>query len=185
MNRLEELIDRGPVLFDGAMGTELNAWGVAVGHCLEEVNLTQPALVLAVHREYIAAGADVIETNTFRGNRFGLGDFYLEERVREINLAAARIAVEARNNSGRPVLVAGSIGPLGRPIEPVGAIKRSSAERIFAEQVQALAEGGVDLLVLETFTALGELEAAVEAARATAPQLPIVAHMSFDDEANP
>src|SRR6202048_4020804 len=185
MGRLEQLIERGPVLFDGAMGTELNARGVPVGHCLEEVNLEQPALVLAVHRDYIAAGADVIETNTFRANRFGLGDFYLEDRVREINLAAARIASEARNNSGRPVLVAGSIGPLGRPIEPVGAIKRSSAERIFGEQVQALAEGGVDLLVLETFTALGELEAAVEAARATAPHPPVVAHLSFDDEATP
>jgi methionine synthase / methylenetetrahydrofolate reductase(NADPH) len=185
MDRLEELIQRGPVLFDGAMGTELNARGVAVGHCLEEVNLVQPSLVLAVHRDYIAAGAEVIETNTFRANRFGLGDFYLEGKVREINLAAARIATEARNNSGRPVLVAGSMGPLGRPIEPVGAIKRSSAERIFGEQVQALAEGGVDMLVLETFTALGELETAVQAARATAPQLPVIAHMSFDDEANP
>src|SRR5438552_9723209 len=185
MHRLEELIQRGPVLFDGAMGTELNARGVAVGQCLEEVNLVQPSLVLAVHRDYIGAGADVIETNTFRANRFGLGDFYLEGQVREINLAAARIATEARNNSGRPVLVAGSMGPLGRPIEPVGAIKRSSAERIFSEQVQALAEGGVDMLVLETFTALGELETAVQGARATAPKLPVIAHMSFDDEANP
>jgi homocysteine S-methyltransferase len=185
MNRFAELVARGAVLFDGAMGTELNARGVAVGQCLEEVNLAQPALVLGIHRDYIAAGADVIETNTFGANRFGLGDFYLESKVREINLAGARIAVEARNNSGRPVLVAGSIGPLGRPIEPVGAIKRSSAERIFAEQAQALVDGGVDMLVLETFTALGELEAAVGAARAVAPDLPIIAHMSFDDEANP
>jgi methionine synthase I (cobalamin-dependent)/5,10-methylenetetrahydrofolate reductase len=185
MDRLDKLLERGPVLFDGAMGTELNARGVAVGHCLEEVNLTQPALVLGVHRDYVAAGADVIETNSFGANRFGLGDFYLERRVREINLAAARVATEARNNSGRPVLVAGSMGPLGRPIEPVGAIKRSSAQRIFSEQAAALLEGGVDLLVLETFTSLGELEVAVEAVRATAPDLPVIAHMSFDDEANP
>jgi homocysteine S-methyltransferase len=185
MDRLAELIARRPVLFDGAMGTELNARGVPPGQCLEEVNLDQPALVLAVHRDYIAAGADVIETNSFRANRFGLGEFYLEDRVREINRAAARIAVEARNNSGRPVLVGGSIGPLGRPIEPVGSIKRSSAERIFREQIEALVEGGVDLLVFETFTNLGELELAVEAARTAAPGLSVLAHMSFDEEANP
>jgi homocysteine S-methyltransferase len=185
MDRLLELIERGPVLFDGAMGTELTSRGAAPGQCLEELNLLQPALVLGVHRDYIAAGADVVETNTFRANRFGLGDFYLEAQVREINLAGARLAVEARNNSGRPVLVAGSVGPLGRPIEPVGAIKRASAQRIFGEQIQALMDGGVDLIVLETFTALGELEVAVEAARELAPDAPVVAHMSFDDEANP
>src|SRR3982074_579279 len=100
MDRFAELVARGAVLFDGAMGTELNARGVAVGQCLEEVNLVQPALVLGIHRDYIAAGADVIETNPFGANRFGLGDFYLESKVREINLAGARIAVEARNNSG-------------------------------------------------------------------------------------
>jgi homocysteine S-methyltransferase len=185
MDRLTELIERGPVLFDGAMGTELNSRGAAPGQCLEELNLVQPALVLAVHRDYIAAGADVIETNTFRGNRFGLGDFYLESQVWEINLAGARLAVEARNNSGRRVLVAGSVGPLGKPIEPVGAIKRASAERIFGEQIRALMEGGVDLLVLETFTSLGELEVAVETARRLAPDLRVLAHLSFDEEANP
>jgi methionine synthase / methylenetetrahydrofolate reductase(NADPH) len=185
MDRLANLIEKGPVLFDGAMGTELNSRGAATVQCLEELNLVQPALVLSVHRDYIAAGADIIETNSFRASRFGLGEFYLENRVREINLAAARIAVEARNNSGRPVLVAGSVGPLGRPMEPVGAIKRSSAERIFAEQVQALVEGGVDLLVLETFTSVGELEVAVGAARRAAPDTPVLAHLSFDDEANP
>src|SRR5438132_7247625 len=181
MDRLTQLIERGPVLIDGAMGTELNARGAGAGQGLEELNLAQPALVLGVHRDYIAAGADVIETNTFRANRYGLGDFYLETQVREINLAGARLAVEARNNSGRPVLVAGSAGPLGRPIEPVGAIKRTSARRIFGEQLQALVDGGVDLLVLETFTALGELEVAVDAAREVAPQMPVLAHMSFDD----
>src|SRR5438445_2714556 len=185
MDVLAQLLERGPVLFDGAMGTELFARDVPAECCLEELNLTDPIKVTGIHRDYIAAGADAIETNTFGANRFGLGEHYLEQLVQQINRAGARLAVEARNASGRPVLVAGSVGPLGRPIEPVGAIKRSSAERIFGEQVQALAEAGVDLLVLETFTALGELEAAVEAARATAPQLPIVAHMSFDDEANP
>ena len=185
MGRLQELLAAGPVLFDGAMGTELNARGAGPGQGYEELNLVQPSLVLGVHRDYIAAGADVIETNTFRANRFGLGEFYLEGQVREINLAGARLARDARNASGRPVLVAGSIGPLGRPIEPVGAIKRSSAERIFAEQIQALVDGGVDLLVFETFTGLSELELAVRVARELTPSTPVLAHLSFDDEANP
>src|SRR5215471_1296016 len=103
MDRLAELLARGPVLFDGAMGTELLARGAAPDRCLEELNLAEPVLVSGVHRDYIAAGA--------------------------------RLAVEARNASGRPVLVAGSIGPLGRPLEPVGAIKRAAAERLFREQV--------------------------------------------------
>ena len=185
MNRLAELLARGPVLFDGALGTELLARGVADGRCLEELNLTEPVLVGSVHRDYIAAGADVIETNTFRANRFGLGEHYLEHQLAAINRAGARLAVEARNASGRPVLVAGSVGPLGRPIEPVGAIKRSSAERMFVEQVTPLVEAGVDLLVLETFTSIGELELAVQVARAVAPDVPVVASLSFDDEANP
>src|SRR5215510_12600683 len=185
MNRLAEMLARGPVLFDGAMGTELFARGVPSGRCLEELNLSEPVLVTSVHRDYIAAGADVIETNTFQANRFGLGEHYLEHLVRDVNKAGARLAVEARNASGRPVLVAGSVGPLGRPIEPVGAIKRTSAERMFHEQIQALVDGGVDLLVLETFTALGELELAVRVAREVAPDIPVVASLSFDDESRP
>lgn len=185
MDRLQDLLPKGTVLFDGAMGTELWARGVAPGRCLEELNLSDPSLVAGVHRDYIAAGVDVIETNTFGANRFNLGEHYLEHLVRQLNLAGARIAVESRNASGRPVLVAGSVGPLGRPIEPVGAIKRASAERMFQEQIEALVEGGVDLLVLETFTALHELVLAVEVANRVAPHIPVVAQMSFDDEANP
>jgi methionine synthase I (cobalamin-dependent)/5,10-methylenetetrahydrofolate reductase len=185
MNRMADLLARGPVLFDGAMGTELHARGVAPGRCLEELNLVEPALVVSVHRDYIAAGADVIETNTFSANRFGLGEHYLEHLVREVNVAGARLAVQARNASGRPVLVAGSVGPLGRPIEPVGAIKRTSAERMLREQVLALVEGGVDLLVFETFSALGELELAVRLARDAAPDLPVVASLNFEDESGP
>jgi methionine synthase / methylenetetrahydrofolate reductase(NADPH) len=184
MDRLAELLARGPVLFDGAMGTELLARGVAPGRCLEELNVVEPVLVTGIHRDYIAAGADVIATNTFNASRFGLGEHYLEHLVREVNLAGARLAVEARNASGRPVLVAGSVGPLGRPIEPVGAIKQASAERMFEERVSALVDGGVDLLVFETFSALHELELAVQVARRIAPNLPVVASLSFD-ESNP
>ncbi|HEY4025789.1 MAG TPA: bifunctional homocysteine S-methyltransferase/methylenetetrahydrofolate reductase [Candidatus Dormibacteraeota bacterium] len=182
---MAELLAHGPVLFDGAMGTELYARGVATDRCLEELTLIEPVLVTGVHRDYIAAGADVIETNTFNANRFGLGEHYLEHLVREINLAGARLAVQARNASGRPVLVAGSVGPLGRPIEPVGAIKRTSAERMLREQVSALVEGGVDLLVFETFSALGELELAVRVAHEVAPDMPVIASLSFEDESKP
>jgi homocysteine S-methyltransferase len=185
MDLLAQLLERGPVLFDGAMGTELFARDVAEDGCLEELNVTDPARIAGVHRDYIAAGADVIETNTFGANRFGLGEHYLEQLVRQINRAGARLAVEARNASGRPVLVAGSVGPLGRPIEPVGSIKRSSAERIFQEQMQALVDGGVELIVLETFTSLTELELAVGVARQAAPTIPVIACMSFDDESAP
>ena len=180
MDRFATLLQRGPVLFDGAMGTELLARGADAAGCLEELNLTNPSLVKAVHRDYVDAGADVIETNPFGANRFRLGEHYLEGKVRQINEAGARLAVEARNASGRPVLVAGSVGPLGKPLEPVGAIKQSSAERIFREQTTALAEAGVDLIVLETFTSPQELELAVRAAAETG--LPVVAQMSFDDE---
>src|SRR5437899_1445918 len=178
---LAELLARGPVLFDGAMGTELFARDVPAESCLEERNLTDPVKVTGIHRDYIAAGADAIETNTFGANRFGLGEHYLEQLVQQINRAGARLAVEARNASGRPVLVAGSVGPLGRPIEPVGAIKKASAERMFHERIAALVEGGVDLLVFETFNALGELEVAVRVARELAPDVPIVASLSFDE----
>src|SRR5437879_460503 len=176
---LAELLARGPVLFDGAMGTELFARDVPAECCLEELNLTDPIKVTGIHRDYIAAGADAIETNTFGANRFRLGEHYLEQRVQQINRVGARLAVEARNASGRPVLVAGSVGPLGRPIEPVGAIKRSSAERIFQEQIEALVDGGADVIVLETFTALNELDLAVEGGGRAAHTTPVIHMWSY------
>ncbi|MGH7776988.1 MAG: bifunctional homocysteine S-methyltransferase/methylenetetrahydrofolate reductase [Candidatus Dormibacterales bacterium] len=180
MDPFTSLLRRGPLLFDGAMGTELLARGADPAGCLEELNLKSPSLVRAVHRDYVDAGADVIETNTFGANRFRLGEHYLEGKVGEINRAGARLAVEVRNACGRPVLVAGSIGPLGKTLEPIGAVKLSSAERIFREQARALKEGGADLLVLETFTSPAELELA---ARACADEtgLPLIAEMSDDD----
>lgn len=179
MNRLRSRLDSGPVLFDGAMGSELLARGVAPGGAVEQVNLSDPALVAAVHRDYIAAGADVIETNTFEASRLHLAEHYAETDLEDINLTGARLAVEARNASGRPVLVAGSIGPLGRPIEPIGGIKRSSAERMFREQIEPLLAGGVDFLQFETFSSVDELELAVGVARTVAPQLPVAASMRF------
>jgi methionine synthase / methylenetetrahydrofolate reductase(NADPH) len=181
VNQLAALLRKGPVLFDGAVGTELMSRGADPSSSVEELNLTSPALVRSVHQSYIAAGADVIETNTFGANRFHLGEHYLESHVRDINMTGARLAVEARNASGRPALVAGSVGSLGRPIEPIGAIKAASAERIYQEQIEALLAGGVDLLLLETYTSLHELQLAVRVAHELAPDLPVIASMSFDE----
>lgn len=177
MDPLRTLLETGHVLFDGAMGTELLARGVPPEGAVEQINVRDPALVGAVHRDYIAAGADVIETNTFEASRLHLAQHYAEEDLRDINLTGARLAVEARNASGRPVLVAGSIGPLGRPIEPIGGIKRTSAERMFSEQIEPLLAGGVDFLQFETFSSLHELELAVGVARRQAPGVPIAASM--------
>src|SRR5947209_13126119 len=164
------------------MGTELLQRGAAPGTALEELNLTNPALVRAVHRDYLTAGAQVIETNTFGANRFRLGEHYLEMRVADINRAGALLAVESRNASGTPVLVAGAVGPLGRAVEPIGAVKLTSARRMFEEQLRGLLAGGVDLLVLETFTALSELELALIVVRELAPDVPVIAEMSVDEE---
>jgi homocysteine S-methyltransferase len=180
-DRLSSLLERGHVLVDGAMGSELLSRGADPGHCLEELNLHDPTLIRSVHLDYIAAGADIIETNTFGANRFRLGEHYVEGQLEEINVAGARLAVEARNASGQPVLVAGSVGPLGRPVEPIGAIKASSAELIFSYQMEALVRGGVDLLILETFAALHELKLALGVAREVAPDLPVIVSMRLDE----
>jgi methionine synthase / methylenetetrahydrofolate reductase(NADPH) len=138
--------------------------------------------VQEIHRAYIAAGAEIIETNTFGANRFRLAAHGLEDRVRDINLRGAKIAREAREIGGLPVFVAGSVGPIGRPLAPLGVATPDDAESAFREQVLALLEGGVDLLMLETFSDIEEIRRAVLAAKAVC-DLPIVAQMSFNDEA--
>jgi homocysteine S-methyltransferase len=164
----------GAVLLDGAMGTRLYGKGVFVHRAFEEANLVQPALVREVHDEYVAAGAEILETNTFAANRFRLSAHGLAGKVREINVRGAAIAREAA--SGR-ALVAGSMGPLGVRIEPFGPTGRDEAREVFAEQAKALAEGGVDLLVLETFAHLPEIDEAVRAVR-EACGLPVIAQLS-------
>ena len=165
---------------DGAMGTMLYARGIFLNRCFDELNLTQPDLVAEVHREYVRAGADVIETNTFGANAFKLTNFGLSDKVRAINLQGARIARHAARESA---WVAGSIGPLGVRIEPWGRTAVDEAEAAFAEQARALAEGGVDVFMLETFRDLNELAAAVRAVRAVS-SLPIVAQMTTEEDGN-
>ncbi len=182
MNQLFlEQLRQGPVLCDGAMGTLLYARGVTYEKCFDELNLTQPDLIQGIHNEYLSAGADIIETNTFGANRAKLETHNLQDRVREINFRAARIALEAREISGRPAFVAGAIGPTGRPLQAPDEQRLSELRSIFREQIEALQEGGVELLILETFSSLAELRQAVLAAKEVGG-LPIVAQMSFYED---
>ena len=176
-----ERLRRGPLLGDGAMGTQLHARGVSFERCFDELNLTEPAIVEEIHRAYISAGAELIETNTFGANRIKLARHGLENRVREINFRAVKLGREAREIAGEPVFIAGAVGPIGQQLEPIGRISLAQATDAFAEQIAALLEGGADLLVLETFTNLPELLAAVAAAKQTA-DLPIVAQMTFAED---
>ncbi len=163
------------------MGTMLYARGVFINRCFESLNQTQPDLVVDVHGEYLRAGADVIETNTFGANRMKLRSFGLGDQVRDINLAGARLAREAVTKSGQHAYVAGAVGPLGVRIEPWGKTGVDEAEAMFRDQAQALVGGGVDLFVLETFRDLNEIGAAIKAVRSIC-DLPIVAQMTTAED---
>ncbi len=162
------------------MGTMLYAKGIFLNRSFDELNLSQPDLVAEVHQEYVRAGADVIETNTFGANRVKLGAFGLAERVHAINAQGARLARHAARDR---VYVAGAIGPLGIRIEPWGKMGVDEAEAIYREQVDALVEGGVDLFVLETFSDVNELGAALSAVRALSDK-PVVAQMTTEEDGN-
>ena len=177
---LEQLQQR-PLLCDGAMGTLLYARGVTYEQCFDELNITQPELIQSIHREYISAGAQIIETNTFGANRVKLDGYQLGDRVREINSRAVRLAREAREISGQPVFVAGAVGPSGQPLQAPNEQRLSELRGIFREQIEALLEGGADLLILETFSSLAELRQAVLAAQ-EAGGVPIIAQMSFYED---
>ncbi len=172
------LLGEGVVLFDGAMGTMLYERGIFINRCFDEVNLSNPSLIEAIHREYVDAGADVIETNTFGANRFKLKLHGYDDRLREINAEGARLA---RKASGGQVLVAGAVGPLGIRIEPWGPTSREEAEEAFAEQIEALVEGGIDLVVLETFSDLNEIARGIKAARRF-PGLPVIAQITLQKD---
>jgi len=171
----------GPLLFDGAMGTLLYARGVPMDACFDLLNVNDPRLVQCVHTDYVAAGADVIETNTFGANRFKLAVHGLAGEVRDINRRGARLARDVRESAGRDVFVLGSIGPLGKYLAPLGTVTADDGRAAFREQAEALLEGGVDGFVVETFSDLAEIALAIEAVRAVT-DLPIVAEMAFSDE---
>lgn len=187
-NDLLTRLKQGPVLCDGAMGTLLYAKGVFINKCYDELNLTQPDLIRNIHQEYLNAGAEIIETNTFGGNSFRLGRHGLADKVEEVNRKGAELAREAADafnlKKAAHVLVAGSIGPLGLRIEPLGKTSREEARASFREQITALVAGGVDLLILETFGYLEELHQAILAAREVAPDMPLVAQVTIDEDGN-
>lgn len=167
-------------VFDGAMGTMIYARGVYINRCYDELNLTQGDLILSLHREYVKAGADIIETNTYGANRLKLTAHGLDDRIREVNLAGVRLAREAANERA---YVAGAMGPLGIRIEPYGPTSVEEAQAIFREQAEALLEGGIDLFVLETFSDVAEIHQAINAIRGVC-DLPIVAQMTIQNDGN-
>lgn len=174
-------LEQGVLLADGAMGTELYARGVPFDQCFDELNLSAPDLVRGIHLDYIESGAELIETNTFGANPFKLAGHSLADRLAEINRAGARIGREAVDISGRTVFVAGSMGPIGRPVAPLGTVTPEEVRQAYAEQASALIAGGVDVLILETFTDLPELIEAVRGVR-TAVEVPLIAQMTFTQE---
>src|SRR5271156_302752 len=175
-------IKQSAVLCDGAMGTLLYAKGIFINRSYDELNVSQPDLIRGIHHEYLQSGAEIIETNTFGGNSFRLARHSMASQVREINFAGARLAREAAKSFD--VFVAGSVGPLGVRIEPLGKTSFEEARNAFREQIAALIEGGVDLLMLETFGYLEELHQAILAARDVNPKIPVVAHVTIDEEGN-
>src|ERR1700676_4835747 len=181
-DNLLDRIKKFPALCDGAMGTLLYAKGVFINRCYDELNLSQPDLIRGIHHEYLQAGAEIVETNTFGANSFRLARHSLADRVRDINLAGAHVAREAAKSFD--VWVAGSIGPLGVRIEPLGKTSFEEARSAFRDQIAALVEGGVDLLMLETFGYLEELHQAVLACRDVNPNIPIVAQVTIDEDGN-
>jgi len=173
-----ERITQGVVVCDGAMGTMLYARGIFLNRCFDELNLSTPTLVRGVHEEYVAAGAEVIETNTFGAHRLKLGPHGLEKQVAKINREGVKLAREAA--AGR-ALVAGSIGPLGKPLAPIGNLKSEEATAVYEEQARGLLEGGVDLFLIETMSSLAEARAALDAVRSLC-ELPVIVSLTFNEE---
>jgi methionine synthase / methylenetetrahydrofolate reductase(NADPH) len=188
MPTFADIFANRPVLADGAMGTVLYARGIFINRCYDELNLSDPGLILAIHEEYLQAGAEILETNTFGANRFRLARHGLTGKVAEINAAGVRLAREAvahlKEKQASEAWVAGTLGPLGVRLEPLGKTGLDEARAAFAEQVQALTKAGVDLLIVETMPALNEAHEALAAAREIAPDVPVLVMVTVDDEGN-
>jgi homocysteine S-methyltransferase len=177
-NRFLKKLSEGVLLGDGAMGSMLYERGAFLNTCFDELNLTRPEMVRTVHEEYVAAGVDFIETNTFGATEIKLGKFGLADKVEQINAAAVKLAKTA---AGEEVLVAGAMGPLGPELPPYGQFDVAAAKKAFARQAKALAEAGVDFIILETFSNVDELLLAAEAVHETAREMPIVAECTVNE----
>ena len=188
MPEFSDIFATRPMLADGAMGTVLYSRGIIINRCYDELNLSDPAMILSIHEEYLQAGAEILETNTFGANRFRLERHGLAGKVREINAAGVRLAREAVSNlkarQAGDAWVAGAVGPLGVRLEPLGKTGLDEARAAFAEQIQALIDNGVDLLIVETMPALNEAREALAAAGEIAPGIPVVVMVTVDDESN-
>jgi homocysteine S-methyltransferase len=188
MTQFADILASRPLLADGAMGTVLYARGIFINRCYDELNLSDPGLILSIHEEYLQSGAEILETNTFGANRFRLARHGLAEKVAEINAAGVRLARQAvehlRDKQAGEAWVAGSIGPLGVRLEPLGKTGLDEARAAFAEQIAALAAAGADMLIIETMPALNEAQQALIAAQEIAPDLPVLVMVTVDDESN-
>ena len=181
MKSFNERLQNEIIVFDGGTGTYLYDKGVFINRCFEEMNLTNPELVTEVHRDYINAGADVIETNTFGANRYRLATHGLESKVYELNFRGAQLAKSVATNT---VLVAGAIGPLGIQIEPLGKLSYDEVKEAFGEQVKGLLDGGVDIIIFETFSMVEEIVQGVRAVRELNADIPIIAQVTINSEGN-
>lgn len=173
---------QGPLLADGAMGTLLFQHGVPFERCFDELNVAHAALVEGIHREYLAAGAELIETNTFGANSVRLSAHGLEDRAAVLARQGVKVARNAREIAGTSAFVAGSMGPLGKALAPFGTVSPAEAEAAFRVQAEGLLEGGLDVFVLETFQDLTEILAAIRAVRSVTAEVPIVAQMTFGED---
>ena len=177
----KEALKLKTLVSDGAMGTMLQSRGLPSGHCPEEWNISHPDVLLSIHKDYYNAGTDIVETNTFGGNRFRLKLHGYENRVYDFNKAAAEIA---KSVCPKNKFVAGSIGPTGEFLEPLGTLLISDLEETFQEQIRGLVDGGVDALFIETMSYIDEIKAAISAAQKIDTNIPLVASMSFEKSAS-
>lgn len=180
-NPFLQRISEKPILGDGAMGTYLYAKGASFNLCFDELNISNPKLVGQVHDDYINAGSELIETNTYGANRHKLAQHGLQRRVREINVAGVRIARDRRETSGKELFIAGSIGPIGKRVGRFGGVTVADARDMFAEQAEALLEGGIDLFIVETIGDIEELRLAVEEVHRVC-DLPVVGQVTISDD---
>jgi methionine synthase / methylenetetrahydrofolate reductase(NADPH) len=188
MRAFSDIFGDRPVLADGGMGTMIISRGISISRCFAELNVSDPALILSIHKDYLQAGAEILETNTFGANRFQLARHGLADKVAEFNAAGVRIARQAadgmKQKQAGDAWVAGTVGPLGVPLEPLGKTGLEEARAAFEEQIRALVAAGVDMIIIETMMALNQAREAVLAARAAAPDHPVLVMMTVDDDSN-
>ena len=177
VNRLEG--STRPIVADGAMGTLLHDRGIEIDACFDELNITQPAVVADIHRDYIQAGAEIIKTNTFGANRTKLERHGLDDKVNLINTEAVELLKKVISASFKDVLIAGDVGPLGVPLAPFGRLQLDEAFEIYMEQIRALVQAGVDLILIETMVDTYAVREAVKASRHVDPGIPVIASMTF------